>query len=407
MESVLGAAAAGSVNPAAPTCTAHLHCAPTAVAAASDLVISTLNHSMDSWDQAPAASIIELVAAEILSSITYPNRKKADTLFTGGATESTLVSMLAARESFSQSPVLVCGDNAHHSVTRAAWMLGFEKPVVIPTTDGRLTGNAVADVLRSVSGPAVVNATAGTTNFGAIDELPEIASAAREVGAWLHLDAAYGGALLFSGTHQHRLYGHELFDSTAFDLHKLGWQPIGSGLASFADRETVKPLHLTADYLNAVDDTEHGVPDMLGRSIRTSRRADAVRVLTCLAETGRDGLGELVDTCVDTANQFHTLVGDDERFDVAGTGPGITTVAFRPHRSESTPSEDHSRRVAELRRRLAADGSVILGRAAPPSSPRGDCWLKATVLNPLTTRAQLSALLDTVAEAWARLPGEL
>ena len=74
--------------------------------------------------------------------------------------------------------------------------------------------------------PFAIVATAGTTDFGSVDPLPEIAALAQSAGAWLHVDAAYGGALLFSQRHRDKLEGIALADSLSIDFHKLFWQPI-------------------------------------------------------------------------------------------------------------------------------------------------------------------------------------
>src|SRR5579864_5068710 len=74
--------------------------------------------------------------------------------------------------------------------------------------------------------PMAIVATAGTTDFGSIDPLPELASLAQAAGAWLHVDAAYGGALLFSDRHRGQLRGIDSADSFSIDFHKLFWQPI-------------------------------------------------------------------------------------------------------------------------------------------------------------------------------------
>ena len=73
--------------------------------------------------------------------------------------------------------------------------------------------------------PVALVATAGTTDFGTIDPLPALAERARERGLWLHVDAAWGGGLLFSDRHRGLLAGIEAADSVAVDFHKLLWQP--------------------------------------------------------------------------------------------------------------------------------------------------------------------------------------
>src|SRR5437763_4534380 len=152
--------AAGSADPADPACAAHLHCPPLAVSVAADVVASALNPSMDSWDQAPVASELEREFTTGIARLCYPHAETPDAVVTTGGTESNLLGLLLARE---HDPGVqpVCGANAHHSVARAAWLLGLPAPVVVPCEGDRLLPDALAEVVTPRS---VVVATAGTTN---------------------------------------------------------------------------------------------------------------------------------------------------------------------------------------------------------------------------------------------------
>ncbi|KOU69703.1 amino acid decarboxylase, partial [Streptomyces sp. MMG1533] len=109
------ALAQGAADPADPLCAAHLHCPPLAVATAADLAVSTLNPSLDSWDQAPAASELEALVTRALAR----EAGAADALITTGGTESNQLALLLARETHGAGVRLVCGANAHHSLPRA------------------------------------------------------------------------------------------------------------------------------------------------------------------------------------------------------------------------------------------------------------------------------------------------
>lgn len=271
------ALAAGTADPADPLCAAHLHTPPLAVAAAADLAVSVLNPSLDSWDQAPAASALEALVTRALAAETGA----ADALVTTGGTESNQLALLLAREAH-PGVRLVCGANAHHSLVRAAWLLGLPDPVVIPTPAGTLDPTALDDALTHLQGPLLVAATAGTTDAGLIDPLPALADLCRNHRARLHIDAAYGGGLLFSDRHRPRLDGLTHAHTITLDLHKLGWQPVAAGLLAVRDTTDLTALDQHADYLNADDDTEAGLPDLLGRSLRTTRRPDILKTAVTL-----------------------------------------------------------------------------------------------------------------------------
>ncbi|MEW2045305.1 aminotransferase class V-fold PLP-dependent enzyme [Streptomyces sp. NPDC005476] len=377
LTTVVRALAEGAADPAHPLCAAHLHCPPLAVATAADLAVSALNPSLDSWDQAPAASELEKLVTQALAA----QAGMADALVTTGGTEANQLALLLARETHGPTLTLVCGANAHHSLPRAAWLLGLPEPVIIPTPTGTLDPTALTHTLNTLPGPLVVAATAGTTDAGLIDPLPAIAALTTTHGARLHIDAAYGGGLLFSDHHRHRLTGLDTAHTLTLDLHKLGWQPIAAGLLAVRDPQDLTALHHHADYLNADDDTEAGLPDLLGRSLRTTRRPDALKIAVTLKTLGRTGLGALVDQVCAHAHEFADLITAHPGFELHAP-PTISTVLFRPaHATDDT--------VATIRRRLLTQGRAVLGRARLD----GRLWLKATLLNPHTRPTDLAALL--------------
>ncbi|MGW3956683.1 pyridoxal phosphate-dependent decarboxylase family protein, partial [Streptomyces sp. NPDC004752] len=380
LRTLVRALAEGSADPADPLCAAHLHCPPLAVATAADLAVSALNPSLDSWDQAPAASALEaVVTRELAHEIGL-----ADALVTTGGTESNQLALLLAREAQGGGVRLVCGANAHHSLTRAAWLLGLPEPVVVPAPGGILDPAVLDDALTRLPRPLLVAATAGTTDAGLIDPLPEIAGLCSAHGARLHIDAAHGGPLVFSDRHREKLAGLEAAHTVTLDLHKLGWQPIAAGLIAVARPRDLAVLRHRADYLNADDDTEAGLPDLLGRSLRTTRRPDVLKIAVTLKTLGRRGLGALVDQVCARARELAALVRDDPGFELYAR-PVISTVLFRP-----AGADDDA--VAGVRRGLLEEGRAVLGRARLD----GRLWLKATLLNPHTRPDELAHLLKLV-----------
>ncbi|MFM9443998.1 pyridoxal phosphate-dependent decarboxylase family protein [Streptomyces acidiscabies] len=431
LSAIVRTLAEGSADPADPLCAAHLHCPPLALPVAADLAASTLNPSLDSWDQAPAASEVEALVTGVLAGEVYggmraegveagalgaeaalgagaeaalapgaagtealvagasragaSGREAAltpDALVTTGGTESNHLALLLAREAHGASLQLLCGANAHHSLPRAAWLLGLPEPLVVPTPAGVLDPAALDAALDRLTGPVLVAATAGTTDAGLIDPLPEVAARCAAHGARLHVDAAYGGGLLFSARHRGKLAGIRAAHTVTLDLHKIGWQPVAAGLLAVRDSRDLDALHHRADYLNADDDTEAGLPDLLGRSLRTTRRPDALKIAVTLKTLGRTGLAELVDQVCDLARQFADRVEEHPHFELHAR-PVISTVLFRPTGAD----------VAAVRRTLLEQGTAVLGRARTGD---GRLWLKATLLNPHTRPADLGRLLDLV-----------
>ncbi|MER8043378.1 aminotransferase class V-fold PLP-dependent enzyme [Streptomyces sp. NPDC094032] len=381
------AVTAGAADPAHPLCAAHLHTPPLALAAAADLAASVLNPSLDSWDQAPAASALEALVTAALAAEAFPAAPRPDGLVTTGGTESNQLALLLARERHERHGTVqtLVGANAHHSFRRAAWLLGLPEPVVVPAPSGTMDPAALAQALTELPGPLLVAATAGTTDAGLIDPLPEIAELCAAHGnADLHVDAAYGGPLLFSDRHRPLLAGLDRARTVTVDLHKLGWQPAAAGLLAVRDADDLAVLGHTADYLNADDDTDAGLPDLLGRSLRTTRRPDVLKTAVTLRALGRSGLGALVDACMALAEELAALVEKAPGLELYAR-PTLTTVLFRPYGASDEA-------VAGIRRALLAEGRAVLGRAAAD----GRLWLKATLLNPHATPGDLAQIISLV-----------
>ncbi|KQV04571.1 MULTISPECIES: pyridoxal-dependent decarboxylase [unclassified Kitasatospora] len=410
----------GTADPADPACAAHLHCPPLAVAVAADLAVSALNPSLDSWDQAPAATGMETaLIAELAGLVGFDPALAAGVLTTGG-TESNLMGLLLARDQVlggevelhglppGVRPVILASEAAHFSVQRAAALLGLgERAVRTVRVDRelRMEPDALAEELRAAvhagQRPIAVVATAGTTDTGAVDPLHRAAELAAEYGAWLHVDAAYGGGALLSDRLAPLLDGIARADSVSLDWHKFGWQPAAAGVFLVRRAESYGSLARRAAYLNPADDEQAGYPSLLGRSLRTTRRADAFKLLVTLRTLGRKGLGALVDACHDLALATAGAVeaaGDLELH----CAPVLSTVVFCYRPAGAGPAE-LDRLNAELRRELLRSGRAVVGRTELPGEGPGRVRLKLTLLNPHATLADTEALLAAVQVAGQRV----
>ncbi|WP_187368250.1 pyridoxal phosphate-dependent decarboxylase family protein [Nonomuraea terrae] len=414
-----GLLAYGSADPADPACAAHLHCPPLAVAVAADLAVSALNPSLDSWDQAPAATEMEkLLVTELAELAGYP--AGAAGVVTSGGTESNLMGLMLARDhvlgaatglpiqlsglsATGPRPRIFASAAAHFSVRRAAALLGLGEDAVVRVPvdrELRMLPDGLAAALRDSSArrserPIAVVATAGATDTGAIDPLETCARLAAEHGAWLHVDAAYGGGALLSDRLAPLVAGIELADSLSLDWHKLGWQPAAAGVFLVRRAETYQSLARRAAYLNPEDDEEAGYTSLLGRSLRTTRRADAFKIAVTLRTLGRDGLGRLVDACHDLAREAAAAVRAHPRLELHAD-PVLTALLFRYLPADPARADQVN---ARLRRRLLREGRAVVGRTELPGEGPGRIRLKLTLLNPYTTGEEVERLLHAVAAA--------
>ncbi|MGH3943262.1 MAG: pyridoxal phosphate-dependent decarboxylase family protein [Pseudonocardiaceae bacterium] len=400
-----------------PHAAAHLQPPPLTVAVAADTLASVGNASLDTYDSGPAALAVESWVIEVLARLA--GMGGAGGVLTPGGSMSNLLALLLARDHAAgrrgvdvrrdglatlPRPVVLASEVAHFSVQRACAALGLGEAAAHPVeVDSRYRmrpealAARLAELGRSCT-PIAVVATAGTTDFGSLDPLPEIAEVAAEHQVWLHIDAAYGFGALFSDRLAPLLRGLNAADSVTLDLHKIGWQPAAASAVLVRDVASFAPLDYRVDYLNPLDDTAAGYDGLLGRSLQTTRRADALKIAATLLAHGRGGLGRMVDICHDLARHAQRRIDAEPRLELVSPAE-LTTVVFRYLGSQSG---GNSRLNAELRRRLLRSGRVLVGRTMValdgPAAPPSVC-LKLTLLNPAALPEDIDVLLNAVIAA--------
>jgi L-2,4-diaminobutyrate decarboxylase len=225
--------------------------------------------------------------------------------------------------------------------------------------------------------------TAGTTDLGVIDPLVEIAERARRSGAWFHVDAAVAGAYLLSEQLRGRLLGIDLADSVTIDFHKLWWQPFNASALVVRDVARFELLRVTSNYLDRGDELE-GMVNLVGRSLDTSRRFDAAKVLATLRTLGSRTMSDMLTHVVDLCRYAGSVIDAHPMLELVAPPETITCVFVA-----RDVSADGLRLVQQ---RLLARGEMVLGR----TNIRGRAALKFTFINPLTTTDDVDRLVDVV-----------
>lgn len=407
----LGTVITNSVSVGHPHTVAHLHCPPLLAALAAEVVISALNQSMDSFDQAPIASVVEQKMIRWLCSEAELPATAAGT-FTAGGSQSNYMGLLLARDAFLQRHWnwsaqksglppeacrlrILCSEVAHFTVEKSAAQLGLgtDSVVRVAVDDHfRMRPDSLESALQTLQSqgllPMAVVATAGTTDFGSIDPLPEIFSLARQANVWLHIDAAYGGALLFSGLHRGKIAGIEAVDSLTIDFHKLFWQPIPCSAFLVRDASSFDCIKLHADYLNPGLHEDKGIPNLVTTSLLTSRRFDALKLWISFQSLGRETLGAMIDRTIELAEQAAEVIRSKKDLELR-CEPQLSTLVFRyiPGR------ESHADRVnAEIRQSLFDRGLAVVGH----TRVRGSQYLKFTCMNPTASKADMESLVELI-----------
>ncbi|MFF7902185.1 pyridoxal phosphate-dependent decarboxylase family protein [Streptomyces sp. NPDC088817] len=381
---------------------AHLNCPVVIPAVLGEAVLSAVNSSLDTWDQSAGGTLIERRLID-WTAARIGLGPEADGVFTSGGTQSNLQALLLAREEAGGTPLselrILTSEASHFSVRKSAQLLGLgaDSVVVVPVDhDKRMQTLALAHELERCHGDGLVAmavvATAGTTDFGSIDPLPEIAELCERFGTWLHVDAAYGCGLLVSPTRRELLNGIERADSVTVDYHKSFFQPVSSSAVLVRDASVLRHATYHADYLNPRRAVTERIPNQVDKSLQTTRRFDALKLWMTLRVMGADGIGQLFDEVCDLTAAGWKLLASDPRFDVV-VEPALSTLVFRYIPAAVTDPAEIDRANLHARKALFASGDA----AVAGTKVAGRHYLKFTLLNPETTTDDLTAVLDLIA----------
>src|SRR5690606_5726077 len=137
-----------------------------------------------------------------------------------------------------------------------------------------------------------------------------------ERGVWMHVDAAYGCGLLVSRRHRHLLDGVEQADSVTVDYHKSFLQPVSCSALLVRNHRHLGCVTYHADYLNPLDQRQEGTPNLVDKSLQTTRRFDALKLWLTLRIMGPEALGKAFDQVIHLARQTYLLLLSDPDLEV-------------------------------------------------------------------------------------------
>jgi glutamate/tyrosine decarboxylase-like PLP-dependent enzyme len=364
--------------------------APTKAATAFDLVVSASAVYGGSWLEGSGAVYAEnQVLAWLASEFGLP--PEAGGVFVQGGTLGNLSALVAARDSARAergnppgSWIIVCSAEAHSSVASAARVMDVEVVTVSPGESGVLTGDAVRPALEE-HGDAVfaVVATAGSTNFGIVDDIASIAALKDEFGFWLHVDGAYGLAGMLSPLARPRFSGVERADSLIVDPHKWLFAPFDACALLYRDPEAGRRAHTQhAEYLDTLTENAEWSPSDYAAHL--TRRARGLPFWFSLASHGAAAYRDAVTASLQLARRIADEIDRREGFHLVRR-PQLSVVVFE---REGWTKEDYALWSA----RLLDDQRAFV----TPSSHAGRPNTRFAVLNPLTTFEDLVDILDTM-----------
>jgi len=369
--------------------------APTKAAIAFDLVVSASALYGGSWLEGAGAVFAE---NQVLSWLAHEFGLPATAggVFVQGGTLGNLSALVAAREqarTLAQERgadahgrwKIVCSAEAHSSIASAARVMDVDVVPVSPGDDGMLRGDAVRAALEE-HGASVfaVVATAGSTNFGIVDDLASIAALKDEHEFWLHVDGAYGLAAMLSPLARDRFAGVERADSVIVDPHKWLFAPFDACALIYRDPETGRRAHTQhAEYLDTLTETSEWSPSDYAAHL--TRRPRGLPLWFSLATHGASAYREAISHSIQLARDIADEISTREGFRLVRE-PQLSVVVFE---RDGWTKADYDRWSANL---LDEQRAFVT-----PSSHAGRTNTRFAIVNPTTTFERLRDILDTMA----------
>lgn len=328
--------------------------------------------------------------------------------------------LVAALRFYGHEKSVIIGSRLmHYSFKKAADLLGIgvESLIEVPVDrDNRVDLAALRQAIKNCKTRnqhiTTIVGVAGATDCGSIDSLLQMAEIAREAQVHFHVDAAWGGPLLFSEQHRHKLTGIELADSVTIDGHKQLYLPMGIGMLMLRNPLSARSIEKHARYIIRPNSFDLGK-----RSIEGSRPNASLLYHAALNVIGRRGYEFLIDEGIRKARYMAAAIRALPEFDLLFE-PEINIVNYRfvpVHLRERAAldqlSESDDRLIDSVNKGLQKTqrqaGRSFVSRTTLNVMHRGEdrtvVSLRAVLANPLTTESDIDAVLKDQIEIASRL----
>jgi glutamate/tyrosine decarboxylase-like PLP-dependent enzyme len=372
-------------------------------ALAGEIIAAATNNSMYTYELSPVATLIEQTLIKRMNELV--GFSDGFGTFTTGGSNGNMLGMLCAREKHlpgstktgfdGRNMAVFVSAEAHYSVLMSSNVIGIGHQNIIKVAcdeHGRMRPDRLMEELEFARQeglvPLCIVATAGTTVRGAFDPIDELADIAHREGLWLHVDAAWGGACVFSTTHASLMAGVEKADSVCWDAHKMMSVPLMCSVFLIKEPEVLRRLCDHVSVAHYLFHSEAALDDLGRYSLQCARRNDALKLWIEWRVRGDAGWATMVDHHMADADHLQASINEHPSLEMMSERMW-TNVCFRYTNPEA---EDLNKLNAEIRHRLIQEGSFMVSR----SNIGEDVILRMVLVNQNVTRSSLKRFLDRV-----------
>ncbi|XP_026316462.1 glutamate decarboxylase isoform X2 [Hyposmocoma kahamanoa] len=365
----------------------QLSCGLDIISLAGEWLTAAANTNMFTYEIAPVFILMENVVLEKMRDMI--GWKTGDSILAPGGSVSNLYAFLAARHhkfpqykekgltSIPGQLVMFTSDQCHYSVKSCASVcgLGTDYCIAVPSDErGRMIPTELERLVRYHKDrghvPFFVNATSGTTVLGAFDPLEEVADICQKYDMWMHVDAAWGGGLLFSKKYRHpRLTGVERADSVTWNPHKLMGTLLQCSTVHFKYEGILLNCNeMAAEYLFMTDKIYDPKYDTGDKVIQCGRHNDIFKLWLQWRGKGTTGFERHMDRLMElTEYMVRRIKEQSDKFHLI-LEPEMVNVSFwyLPRQLRGTPHDANKelklgKVCAVLKGRMMQAGTIMVG----------------------------------------------
>lgn len=400
----------GSMNPGNPGYIGHMDTMPTTVSILGDLAAASINNNMLSLEMSPVLSRLEQGLLRELAKLFGFGDAAGGVMLAGGSL-ANLQALAVARNShfaslekgisrLEKQPVFFASEVAHTSLQKASMILGLGTEGVVKIAVNNDSQMNADDLTRKIDkaraegkAPFCIVGTAGTTTTGNIDPLARIAEIAAAERLWYHVDAAHGGALIFSPKYKDKLDGIERADSITFNPQKWLYVAKTCAMVLFKKASVLRDsFRVAAPYMKETA----GFTNIGEISVQGTHHADILKLWLSLRHIGKSGYAHLLEESCKLARHFFAQIKKRKFLQTAGNLE-TNIVCFRFAPATINESETDYLNI-QLQQYLLNEGRTFF--SLPVYHEKR--WLRAVLLNPFIDEAAIDAVFTFIDDFAAR-----
>jgi glutamate/tyrosine decarboxylase-like PLP-dependent enzyme len=387
----------------------------------SELCVSILNTSMYTYEMAPVFTLMETYLFDRIKHLFGFDEggDGGDIMVSPGGSLSNILSMHLARYNYDnlikvdgiyglKHARIYVSHDSHYSFLKGAMFIGFGKKniIKIKTKYGKMITSELETQIKSdiESGyiPLMAIGTAGTTVFGFYDNLEEIGKICKKHNIWFHVDAAWGGAVIFSDKHKHKLNGIDYANSLTWNPHKMLRVPLQCSLLLVRDKKIAEECNMIdaneSDYLFQSDKYYDKSLDTGKKYVLCGRKVDVLKLWVAWKTRGEQQFSIDIDKVHELAILFKNKINESNKLQIVLSDIESTNVCFwycPPNKKQYNDLKFFNIVVPKIKEKMVKEGTMMISYQ-PMHHYKLPNFFRIVFINPLLEEKDLNNVIDLI-----------